>query len=313
MSATRIAVVGVGRFGTEHLRTYATLEQVQLVGVLDADQARAEAVAAQFAVPAYRSLEDLLTQARPDGVSIAVPATHRGALIETVTAHGCAVLIEKPLAADAATATRLAARLDPGRAMVGHVLRFAAPYTELRSAARAIGGPWRGTSSRTRPADHLEDYPSENVVGLTMVHDLDAIAWMTGERIEQVRVRGERAPDGRWSSVDAELTLSGGGSWTCHAGWDGPEADAMSLAGASLQITATGSKVRRPDGQARRFGGAEDVYGAALRGELSHFVDRIQATGTPTNFDLDAAAGTVRAADAVLASLERGGEQTVVS
>lgn len=309
MTATRIAVVGVGRFGVEHLRTYATLDQVDLVGVLDADPARAEAVGTRFGVPAFGTPAELLTRARPQGVSLVVPATRRGDLIETLTAHGCSVLIEKPLAADGATATGLADRLDPARAMVGHVLRFAAPYTGLRTIARAVGGPWRGTSSRTRPADHLRDYPSENVVGLTMVHDLDAIAWITGERIQRVQAEGERTPDGRWSAVDAHLTLSGGGSWHCHAGWDGPLEDAMSLAGASLRITGTGSELVHPDRQVDRFDGAEHVYDAALHAELAHFVDRIRGTAAPTAFDLGAAASTVRAADAVLASLAEGGEQ----
>src|SRR5699024_8189703 len=97
MSTTRIAVVGVGRFGAEHLRAYQTLEQVELVGVLDTDRARAVAVGRQFALPVFSSLEVLLAQARPVGVSVAVPAAHRGEMVEAISDHGCAVLIEKPL------------------------------------------------------------------------------------------------------------------------------------------------------------------------------------------------------------------------
>nr|WP_147916054.1 Gfo/Idh/MocA family oxidoreductase [Ruania zhangjianzhongii] len=267
----------------------------------------------RFGVPAFSSLEGLLTRARPDAVSVAVPATRRGDLIETVTGHGCAVLIEKPLAADGATAARLAHQLDDSRAMVGHVLRFADPYRELRATAREAGGPWRGTSSRTRPADHLDDYPSENVVGLTMIHDLDAIAWITGERVERVQAHGVRSRDGRWSSVDAHLTLSGGGTWDCHAGWDGADEDTMAVAGASLRIADTDADLTAPNGSTRRFAGAQVVYDLALRAELAHFVDRIHSPGVPTSFDLDAAAGSVRVADALLASLSEGGVQVVGS
>lgn len=313
MSTTRIAVVGVGRFGAEHLRAYQTLEQVELVGVLDADRARAVAVGRQFALPVFSSLEALLAQARPDGVSVAVPAAHRGEMVEAIIDHGCAVLIEKPLAADGATAARLAHQLDSTRAMVGHVLRFAEPYRELRATAQEIGGRWQATSARTRPADHLDDYPSENVVGLTMVHDLDAIAWITGERIEQVQADGVRSPDGRWTSVDAHLTLSGGGTWVCHAGWDGEARDTMTVAGSELLIATDETALTAPNGSTRRFPGAQEVYDAALRAELAHFVDRIHSPGAPTSFDLAAAAGAVRVTDALLASLAEGGEPIAVS
>ena len=313
MTAVRVAVVGVGRFGVEHLRAYQGLEQVRLVGVLDADPARAADLADQFGVQAFGSLEELLARARPDAVSVAVPAAHRGDLIERLAERDCAVLIEKPLATDGATATRLADGLDPHRAMVGHVLRFADPYRALHTTVREVGGPWHGTSSRTRPADHLDDYPSENVVGLTMVHDLDAIAWITGERIDQARAEGTRSVAGRWISVDARLTLTGGSTWQCHAGWDGPAVDAMSVAGMSLRIGDGEADLTAPDGSTRRFGAGEDVYDLALRAELAHFVDRARSPGAPTTFDLDAAAGAVRAAAAVLASLSEGGGQIVVS
>ncbi|MGZ7029963.1 MAG: Gfo/Idh/MocA family oxidoreductase, partial [Terriglobales bacterium] len=46
-----VAVVGVGAFGRNHARVYRQLQQagsVRLVGVVDPDTARADAVAAEF-------------------------------------------------------------------------------------------------------------------------------------------------------------------------------------------------------------------------------------------------------------------------
>src|ERR1700756_1928464 len=63
-----VAVVGVGVFGRNHARVYKELEQqgeaVRLLGVVDPNAARADAVAREFGCEAFGSVDQMLTLTR---------------------------------------------------------------------------------------------------------------------------------------------------------------------------------------------------------------------------------------------------------
>src|SRR5881628_2173564 len=79
--ALRVAVVGVGSFGRNHARVYRELqaesaknhEPIEVVGVVDANAAHLESAAREFGVPTFSSVGDLIAQAKPQAVSVAVP------------------------------------------------------------------------------------------------------------------------------------------------------------------------------------------------------------------------------------------------
>ena len=72
-----VAVIGVGAFGRNHARVYRQLQQagsVRLVGVVDPDTARADAVAREFGCKAFGSVEQMLTtHSEVQAASVAVP------------------------------------------------------------------------------------------------------------------------------------------------------------------------------------------------------------------------------------------------
>ena len=83
---------------------------MRLVGVVDADVAKADAVAREFGCRGFGSIEQLLsTHSEVQAASVAVPTVHHlqvaGALMEA----GVDVLIEKPLATSLAEADELIA------------------------------------------------------------------------------------------------------------------------------------------------------------------------------------------------------------
>src|SRR5437762_14204084 len=67
-------VVGCGRMGKLHARTYAQMPQTKLVGVYDAIPKAAEAVAAEFGTKVITNLNELAEMV--SAVSIAVPTEH---------------------------------------------------------------------------------------------------------------------------------------------------------------------------------------------------------------------------------------------
>src|SRR5439155_8783767 len=75
-----VAVIGVGVFGRNHARVYRQLEQegesIRLTAIADLDVARAEAVASEYGVPAFGSLEQLIAGSKIQAASVAVPTIH---------------------------------------------------------------------------------------------------------------------------------------------------------------------------------------------------------------------------------------------
>lgn len=290
--SVRVAVVGSGRFGREHIRAYREIG-ADIVGVADPEPQRAEAGGLLASAPAYTSVAELLRTARPDAVSVVVPAAARGELVTELADDGIAVLVEKPLAASASEARALADRYAGAPVMAGHLLRFARPYRDARDGTPRVT---RITTDRRRDAGHRTDYPSEDVVGLTLVHDLDAIQWIAGPRAWRVRAQGESV-DGRWVAVRAEL-VAPGLTAIATAEWVGSAADASDF----LELEGSeGTHTVRIDAQ--QAGG---VYDAALRDELAHFLDCARRGSSSPILDLAGSATTVALADAVSTSLREG-------
>jgi len=55
----RVGVVGAGEFGRNHARVYREMDSVELVGVVDQNAERAEAIAQEFGTRAFKGIEDL--------------------------------------------------------------------------------------------------------------------------------------------------------------------------------------------------------------------------------------------------------------
>jgi predicted dehydrogenase len=91
----RVGIIGCGNIARAHALSYQDNSRAELVGVVDIDQARADAFAARYGTTAYRSCGELFDQ-QPDLVSVATPpGTHTDITVE-VLGSGCSVLLEKP-------------------------------------------------------------------------------------------------------------------------------------------------------------------------------------------------------------------------
>ncbi len=120
----KLAVVGVGDFGRNHVRVWKELEGVELVGVLDANAERAQKVATEFATVVLKDFDDLVSQAQ--AVSLAVPTAEHARIGCALLERGLDVLVEKPMAAslEEADALLAAAKRNNRILQVGHLERF---------------------------------------------------------------------------------------------------------------------------------------------------------------------------------------------
>ncbi len=121
----RVAVVGVGGFGKNHVRVWRAMEDVELAGILDEDKGKAAEVAAEFNTKTFPDLASLAAEG-VEAVSVAVPTSDHADVSCRLLNAGLDVLVEKPMAASVAEADRLiAAAKRSGRILqVGHVERF---------------------------------------------------------------------------------------------------------------------------------------------------------------------------------------------
>src|SRR5438477_8447233 len=92
---TRVAVIGAGAMGRNHLRVLNDLEGAELVGLADADEATAQRAARPYGVPAYTDYAELLDKEKPDAVVVAVPTImHRDVALDIIP-RGMHLLVEK--------------------------------------------------------------------------------------------------------------------------------------------------------------------------------------------------------------------------
>jgi predicted dehydrogenase len=121
----RVAVVGAGQFGRNHVRVWRELESVELAGIVDSSPERAEQIAAEFGTQVIPSTE-ALAAAGVQAVSLAVPTKEHARIGCRLLEAGIDVLVEKPMAASLDEADRLIASAKrSGRILqVGHVERF---------------------------------------------------------------------------------------------------------------------------------------------------------------------------------------------
>jgi predicted dehydrogenase len=180
-----VGVIGVGALGQHHARHLAHLDEVQLVGVYDADEGRAETIAGGLGTIAYGDMDALLREI--EAVTIAVPTQAHAEIGLRALGHGVPVLMEKPLASTLTEADELitAAQRQGVQLQVGHIERY---NRALRAAEMYLDGPRYIESLRLAP---FQPRGTDVAVVLDlMIHDLDLVLHLTGSVATEVRASG---------------------------------------------------------------------------------------------------------------------------
>jgi predicted dehydrogenase len=94
----KLAVIGLGVMGSQHINHVKTLENTELVAVCDVDRARADDFASQHGVRAYYEYHELLQDDGLDGIIIATPHYDHTTVAIDALQKGIHVLAEKPIA-----------------------------------------------------------------------------------------------------------------------------------------------------------------------------------------------------------------------
>ena len=207
-----VAVVGVGVFGRNHARVYKELEQqgepVRLLGVVDPDNARADAVAREFGCQPFASVAQLIsTQSEVQAASLAAPTMHHLALARELMTAGVDVLVEKPLAtamSEADELTRLAAA-HQRIVQVGHLERFnPAVQATLPILTQPMFFEVHRLSVFTPRSLDVD------VVLDLMIHDLDIVLAFTKSPVREVRAVGLPVLSGKVDIANVRIEFESG-------------------------------------------------------------------------------------------------------
>jgi predicted dehydrogenase len=190
MSRLRIAVVGAGSWGRNHVRTLASLPEAELTAVCDTDEQRLAQVARQFpAVKATPSLDEALATAQ--AVVVATPAGSHAAVATAAIERGLPVLVEKPFALAAAEARRVAELAEARKVPVvtGHLLLFHPAVVRLRDmlATGDLGQPYYLYSQRVNLG---QVRPDENALWSFGPHDISVALFLLKQRPVSVAAHG---------------------------------------------------------------------------------------------------------------------------
>lgn len=201
-----VAVVGVGYLGKHHARIYSSLEDVNLVAVVDPDAEAAARYASEYGCRAASDLREVLSEV--DALSIVIPTSlHFDVSLECLRA-GKHLLIEKPITSTVKEADALieAARDNDCIVQVGHLERYNPAVMAVREM---IDSPGFIESKRMAPFQ-----PRGTDVDVTldlMIHDIDIVmSLLEGREITDIRVVGMSVLTEKIDIAKAWLEFEGG-------------------------------------------------------------------------------------------------------
>ncbi len=205
MRKIRVAVVGAGQFGRNHLRVLSECDRAELVAVVDRDAARAAAAADAYRCQAFTSVAGLRGLA--DAAVVATPTVTHAEIGCTLLEAGLDVLVEKPIAADLESARKLVdAAARAGRVLqVGHLERFNPAVTALERIKRL---PLFFEVHRLSPFTPRS--LDVDVVLDLMIHDLEIVLALVGRMPDEVRAAGISVLSDRVDIANARLAFPGG-------------------------------------------------------------------------------------------------------
>jgi predicted dehydrogenase len=191
--------------GRLHVRVYAQMPSVRVIGVFDASPEAAAAVADEFAVPAVKDLDELF--ARVDAITIAVPTKFHLGIARQCIERKIACLIEKPLAKDVTEARQIVnlSKQHGVTVQVGHIERF---NPAIRAMNRLEIEPRFMEVTRISPMTFRSI--DVGVVLDMMIHDIDIVLRLANSTVARIDAVGVSVIGEVEDICNARLTFANG-------------------------------------------------------------------------------------------------------
>jgi predicted dehydrogenase len=332
----RVAVAGLGFMGSTHIRALQSIPQAELVAVCSRDEKKLAGDLSGIqgnlggpgerldfsALAKYRDIRQMLDDPRVEAVDLCLPThLHAPAAIQTFEA-GKHVLVEKPMALDAASARQMIAAAEKHKRvlMVAQVLRFFPMYQVLSDVlTRSSMGAMRAAVFRRRCAAPawsawLAD-PEQSGGGVfdLLIHDVDMCLHLFGAP-QEISATGYEALASGIDIITSALHYPDGRTAIITGGWHHPKSYPFSM---EYTVVADGGTVEyssldRPpalysaDGEREALQMEEkDGY----RAEIEYFLDCCRRGASPELCSPEDSADAVALTRLMLEARKRNGER----
>jgi myo-inositol 2-dehydrogenase / D-chiro-inositol 1-dehydrogenase len=193
----RVGIIGAGHMGKTHALDLKRDERVQIIGVADVMEKRAQALALEVGGEVYATPEALL-KAGPDAVYVCTPNTlHTDAVLGALKCN-VHVFSEKPMATSLREAKQIleAASRSKGIYQIGFNRRFAPAYKFARKQIGEGFHPYSANIKMNRgelinPQWVCNRAITGGFLYESTIHLLDMIRWLMGEVVE-VQCKGQQ-------------------------------------------------------------------------------------------------------------------------
>jgi len=216
----QLGIVGAGRIGTNHAKILDELAEVESLVITDVEAGRAEQLATSLRRASAGSLEDVF--ARCDALVIASSTNTHADLLVRAAERMLPTFCEKPIALDLASTRRAVAAVEAAGISVqmGFQRRYDPGIREIRQQVEtgAVGTLFLVRSQTHDPAPpHIDYIPtSGGIFKDCLIHDIDAVRYVTGERVVAVTAFGsgvghpDIAAHGDYGTATAVLEMGSG-------------------------------------------------------------------------------------------------------
>lgn len=170
--SVRVGFIGAGWISGVHMDILREMDDVEIVGIYDADAERASAAALENNIVSYRDFSNMLETARLDALYICVPPyAHEGQELAAID-KGIHIFVEKPVALDMTYAQKVSDRI------------------EAQNLVSASGYHWRYLESTEQAKEMLEERKIGMVIGRWMDCMINVKWWREfaksgGQMVEQ--------------------------------------------------------------------------------------------------------------------------------
>lgn len=201
----KIGVFGAGHLGKIHMQQWREVEGIELIGFFDPNDENAATAIAQYQVPRYDDMEQLIADA--DALDIVSTTTTHYDIAKQCLLNGKHIFIEKPLANTLEEGSELVQLVKEAnvKCQVGHVERYNPAYRALEDellqpmfieAHRLAQFNPRGTDV--------------SVILDLMVHDIDIIMHLVKSPVKRISASGVSVISETADIVNARIEFDNG-------------------------------------------------------------------------------------------------------
>lgn len=202
MTKIRIAVAGAGLIGQAHIKVLGNSPSCMLSAIVDPSPAAVD-VAVKAGVPIYKSIDELLSVNRPDGLILATPnQLHVSQALHCIEAK-LPILLEKPIATTVSEGEKIVAMVAAthSKVLIGHhrahspIMAKAKEVVDSGKLGKLVA--FMGSATFFKPDHYFADAPWRKELGagpilINMIHEVHNMRMLCGD-IVAVQAFGSHA------------------------------------------------------------------------------------------------------------------------